>query len=99
MGKAGDSAGLIVKHFDSPRSAGKRLGFDSILSLLQIYISIERDGAKSLSITKTYPYNVYHFIPNFYIAKLEYAGVYLFFLFFLGEAVLTCTLNPCFEQK
>ena len=46
------------------------------------------------------------------IAKLGYAGVYLFFLFLLQnidcgyslepphtEAVLTCTHNLCFEQK
>ena len=39
------------------------------------------------------------FFTDVSIAKLEYAGVYLFFLFLLGEAVLTCTLNQCFEQK
>ena len=40
-------------------------------------------------------------IPHFYIVKLGYAGVYLFFLFLLqgGEAVLTCTHNLCFEQN
>ena len=51
--------------------------------------------------------------PHFYIVKLGYAGVYLFFLFLFktidcgyslepprrGEAVLTCTHNLCFEQK
>ena len=43
-----------------------------------------------------------------YIAKLGYAGVYLFFLFLLKNIgcgysleppVLTCTHNLCFEQK
>ena len=29
----------------------------------------------------TFLCNVYHFDPHFYIAKLEYAGVYLLFLF------------------
>ena len=51
--------------------------------------------------------------PHFYIAKLGYAGVYmyLFFIFApkdklwvlvgtpLAEAVLMCTHNLCFEQK
>ena len=48
---------------------------------------------------------------HFYIEKLGYAGVYLFFIFLLqnidsgyslerlAEAVLTCTHNLCFEQK
>ena len=34
-------------------------------------------------IRKTCPCNVYPLKPNFYIAKLGYAGVYLFFLFLL----------------
>ena len=50
--------------------------------------------------------------PHFYIKKLGFAGVYLFFLFLLQnidcgyslepprcEVVLTCTHNLCFEQK
>ena len=53
--------------------------------------------------------------PHFYIEKLGFAGVYLFFLIFdpkhrlwvlvrtamarQFEAVLTCTHNLCFEQK
>ena len=36
-----------------------------------------------LHITKTYPYNVYPLISHFYIAKMGYAGIYLFFLFLL----------------
>ena len=35
------------------------------------------------SITKTCPCNVYPHEPQFHIAKLGYAGVYLFFLFLL----------------
>ena len=34
-------------------------------------------------ISKTYPCNVYPLEPHFYIAKLGYAGLYLFFLFLL----------------
>ena len=55
-----------------------------------------------LYIRKTCPCNVYPLKPHFYIAKLGYAGVYLFFLLLLqniAEAVLTCTHNICFEQK
>ena len=37
----------------------------------------------SVCITKTCPCNVYPLEPHFYIAKLGYAGVYLFFLFLL----------------
>ena len=33
------------------------------------------------NIRKTSPCNVYPLEPHFYIAKLGYAGVYLFFLF------------------
>ena len=35
------------------------------------------------SITKTCPCNVYPLEPHFYMAKLGYAGVYIFFLFLL----------------
>ena len=58
---------------------------------------------------KTCPCNIYPLEPHYYIAKLGYAGVYLFFLFLLQnidcgyslepEAVLTYTHNLCFEQK
>ena len=48
----------------------------------------------TISIMKTCPCNAYPLEPHFYIAKLGYAGVYLF-----GEAVLTCTHNLCYEQK
>ena len=62
-------------------------------------------------IRKTCPCKEYPLKPHFYIVKLGFAGVYLFFLFLLqnidcgysleplGEAVLTCTHNLCFEQK
>ena len=51
-----------------------------------------------IDITKTCSCNVYPLEPHFYIAKLGYAGVYIFFLFLLQnidcgyslEAVLTC---------
>ena len=36
-----------------------------------------------LVITKTCPCNVYPLEPHFYIEKMRYAGVDLFFLFFL----------------
>ena len=38
---------------------------------------------KSVHIRKTCPCNIYPYIPHFYIVKLGYAGVYLFFLFLL----------------
>ena len=61
------------------------------------------------TITKTCPCNVYPLEPHFYIEKLGYAGVYLFFLFLLlnidcgyslePPRLLTCTHNLCFEQN
>ena len=53
---------------------------------------------------KTCPCNVYPIIPHFYIVKLGYAGVYLFFLFLLQNIDCGYSLEPpqnnlCFEQK
>ena len=45
-------------------------------------------------ITKTCPCNVYPFEPHFYIAKLGYAGVYLFFLFLLQNIDCGYSLEP-----
>ena len=45
-------------------------------------------------ITKTCPYNVYPLIPHFYIAKLGYAGVGLFFLFLLQNIDCGYSLEP-----
>ena len=45
-------------------------------------------------ITKTCPYNVYPLKPHFYIAKLGYAGVYLFFLFLLQNVDCGYSLEP-----
>ena len=44
--------------------------------------------------TKTCPYNVYPLKPHFYIAKLGYAGVYLFFLFLLQNIDCGYSLEP-----
>ena len=46
------------------------------------------------SITKTCPCNVYPLEPHFYIAKLGYAGVYLFFLFLLQNIDCGYSLEP-----
>ena len=43
---------------------------------------------------KTCPCNVYPLIPHFYIAKLGYAGVYLFFLFLLQNIDCGYSLEP-----
>ena len=48
----------------------------------------------------TYPCNVYPLISHFYIAKLGYAGAYLFFLFFFAPKhrlwVLVRTTSPIY---
>ena len=58
-------------------------------------------------ITKTCPCNVYPLEPQFYIEKLGFEGVYLFFLIFdpkhtlwvLVRTASTRRYNLCFEQK
>ena len=45
-------------------------------------------------IRKTCPCNIYPLIPHFYIAKLGYAGVYLFFLFLLQNIDCGYSLEP-----
>ena len=45
-------------------------------------------------IRKTCPCNVYPLIPHFYIAKLGYGGVYLFFLFLLQNIDCGYSLEP-----
>ena len=44
---------------------------------------VSRFEYDSFYITKTCPCNVYPLEPHFYIAKLGYAGVYIFFFFLL----------------
>ena len=46
------------------------------------------------SIMKTYPCNIYPLKPHFYIAKLGYTGVYLFFLFLLQNIDCGYLLEP-----
>ena len=41
-----------------------------------------------------HPCNVYHLEPHFYVAKLGYAGVYLFFLFLLKNIDCGYSLEP-----
>ena len=50
--------------------------------------------AEHLNIRKTCPCNVYPLEPHFYIAKLGYAGVYLFFLFLLQNIDCGYLLEP-----
>ena len=46
------------------------------------------------TIRKTCPCNVYPLEPHVYIAKLGYAGVYLFFLFLLQNIDCGYSLEP-----
>ena len=48
-------------------------------------VHIERIQGMYCTITKTCSCNVYPLEPHFYIAKLGYAGVYLFFSYFCSE--------------
>ena len=46
------------------------------------------------TIRKTCPCNVYPIEPHFYMAKLEFAGVYLFFLYLLQNIDCGYSLEP-----
>ena len=51
---------------------------------LELMISLNKQQTSGIQgIRKTCPCNVYPLEPYFYIVKLGYAGVYLFFLFLL----------------
>ena len=73
---------------------------------------VQTSNSNRKFIRKTCPCNVYLLEPHFYIAKLGYAGVYLFFLFLLKNIDCGYSLEPprrggsnaypqsiCFEQK
>ena len=47
-----------------------------------------------LEIRKTCPCNIYPLKPHFYMEKLGYAGVYLFFLFLLQNIDCGYSLEP-----
>ena len=47
-----------------------------------------------ITIRKTCPCNEYPFKPHFYIVKVGYAGVYLFFLFLLQNIDCGYSLEP-----
>ena len=51
--------------------------------LLQVSKSHVQLTESSICIRKTCPCKLYPFKPHIYIAKLGYAGLFLFFLFFL----------------
>ena len=44
---------------------------------------VRSNGTVKIYIRKTCPCNVYPLKPHFYIVKMGYAGVYIFFLFLL----------------
>ena len=52
------------------------------------------DFAHTVIIMKICPCNVYPLEPHFYIAKLGYAGIYLFFLFLLQNIDCGYSLEP-----
>ena len=52
------------------------------------------DVTSQWSIRKTCPCNEYPLLPHFYIVKLEYTGVYLFFLFLLQNIDCGYSLEP-----
>ena len=66
-----------------------RLGIEKLCILTPVVPSFSKPY-----IRKTCPCNVYPLIPLFCIAKLGYAGVYLFFLFLLQNIDCGYSLEP-----
>ena len=61
---------------------------------MNILTKVLRPGLYRLPIRKTCPCNVYPLEHHFYIAKLGFAGVYLFFLFLLQNIDCGYSLEP-----
>ena len=59
------------------------LCYPNLTKNMKTYIRCKQHKISTPNIRKTCPCNVYPLEPHFYIAKLGYAGVYLFFLFLL----------------
>ena len=57
-------------------------------------VTWNRKHGKNITIRKTCPCNEYPLKPHFYIVKLGYAGVYLFFLFLLQNIDCGYSLEP-----
>ena len=70
--------------------------FSRTLILLLICCTLKDFCSNATFIRKTCLCNVYPIVPQFYIVKLGYAGVYLFFLFLLQNRllVLVRTASP-----
>ena len=68
----------------------------SVLKVIKLVTTefIEHKTICSSFIRITCPCSVYPLEPQFYIAKLEYAGVYLFFLFLLQNIDCGYSLEP-----
>ena len=69
-----------------PANANYSVKTKPIMKIMQL------DG--EVSIKQTCPCNEYPLNPHFYIAKLGYAGVYLFFLFLLQNIDCGYSLEP-----
>ena len=63
-------------------------------SRIEPALMFARSVSVSSYIRKTCPCNVYPLEPHFYIAKLGFAGVYLFFLFLLQNIDCGYSLEP-----
>ena len=79
---------ILKKVFDRPKCVD--LIKQALVELLVLFSSLYT----LIIIRKTCPCNVYPIEPHFYIAKLEYAGVYLFFLFLLKNIDYRYSLEP-----
>ena len=65
-----------------------------VVALTEYSIGAELFLTFHIAITKTCLCNVYPLEPHFYIAKLGYAGVHLFFLFVLQNIDCGYSLEP-----
>ena len=70
----------------------KLLPIDAVLTSSHIFFYNSQNN--QIIIRKTCPCKVYPLKPQFYIVKLGYAGVYLFFLFLLQNIDCGYSLEP-----
>ena len=104
---------FIFNRIDNPPTSAFRYKIPKGSKYFVLFTEIQPFLEFTLTIMQTSPCNEYPLTPHFYIVKLGFTGVYIFFLIFalkhrslvhvrtasLSEAVLTCTNDLCFEQN
>ena len=83
--------GSFASRFPNNKSPNDMMKYVKSLLIISLRQSVY---TRLPSIRKTCPCSVYPLKPHFYIAKLGYAGVYLFFLYLLQNIDCGYSLKP-----